>query len=243
MQYRINRSPLVALLEQWERAWTPSAPGDVATQLSQWLGAMDAVRLDAALRSLDATDGPAPRLVGKLDRARLETRWEQGQTDLRALVAQHSAPVAADKPRRTRWSPAATTSAVVSEPPVFASQLKRYLFTQRSLATQVAHLRAGLRQVLAHGPHRLQQLAALDAVLERLLEPREHKLWEGITVFLQRRWNWRMAASSALPALGVRAFEQDVQALLDAELAVRLLPLQGLVESALLPPQTSGSTP
>ncbi len=242
MQYRINRSPLVALLEQWEHAWSPPERQDVAAHWSQWLGALDAVHLDAALRGLDACAGVPANSARALDRTHLETRWAQGQADLQALVAQHSAPEAAPQTRTARRSHAPAIRAVAPEPPVYAAQHKRYLRTQRTMTQQVALLRAALRQLLAHGSRELQQLATLDAVLERLLAPREEKIWEGIARFLERRWQWRMAASSALPALGARAFEQDLQALLRAELAVRLLPLQGLVDGALLPPHTTWST-
>lgn len=227
LQYRINRCALQALLQRWQRDVPPGEKHDVAQRLSQWLGAMDSVRLDAALRSLDA----APAGTGALsahDGALLDLRWEQGVQELQALVAQHGAPEPAPRGRAARLAPLP----VVADAPVFAAQHKRYLLTQKQLATQVAKLRAGVRQVLAHSAGAMRSLAALDAVMETMLAAREQAVWAALPAFLEPRWQGHMEAAGGLPVVGVRAFEQDVQALLAAELELRLMPLQGLVQAA-----------
>lgn len=228
MQYRINRCALQALLQRWQRDLPPGDIQDVAQRLSQWLGAMDAVRLDAAMRTLESA--PAERAALSVrDSDLLDVRWEQGVQELRALVAQHGAPEPAPRGRAARLAP---LPAVVAEAPVFAAQHKRYLLTQKQLATQTARLREGVRQLLARSTGALRALAALDAVMETMLATREQAVWAAIPAFLEPRWHWHMQAAGGLPTVGVRAFEQDVQSLLAAELELRLMPLQGLVEAA-----------
>lgn len=229
MQYRINRCALQALLQRWQRDLPPGDIQDVAQRLSQWLGAMDAVRLDAAMRTLESA--PAERVaLSARDSELLDVRWEQGVQELRALVAQHGAPEPAPRGRAARLAP--LPAVAVAEAPVFAAQHKRYLLTQKQLATQIARLRDGVRQLLARSNSALRALAGLDAVMETMLAAREQAVWAAIPAFLEPRWHWHMQAAGGLPTVGVRAFEQDVQALLAAELELRLMPLQGLVQAA-----------
>ena len=65
--HRLNSSPLVVLLQQWtreasERAARPVPavkPPDVAEQLSQWLGTVDAVQLSRALHAIETLPSQA----------------------------------------------------------------------------------------------------------------------------------------------------------------------------------------
>lgn len=229
MQYRINRSALVELLGQWERDLPVRARQDVAEHLSQWLGAMDAVRLNAALHAIESHGAEVSVVARKLDRDLLDVRYEQGVEELHALVGQLSAPEPAPRGRAARL-PALPVQ--VTDAPGFAAQHKRYLLLQQQVAGKVAQLRARIRQVLAKGSRPLQQMVVLDEVMEQMLGPQEQKLWAGLMVFLERRWLYQSAKAAALPAVGLRAFEQDMQALLSAELQVRLQPVAGLVEAA-----------
>ncbi len=229
MQYRINRSALVVLLAQWERDMPAPQRPDVAERLSQWLGAMDAVRLNATLHAVESHAATASATGKSLDRDLLEVRYAQGVEELQALVCSISAPEPAPRGRAARLSVLPVQAA---EAPVFAAQQKRYLLLQQQLAGKVAQLRARIRQVLAKGSGRLQPLVALDETMEQMLSVREQKLWAGVMVFLERRWQHQTAKAAALPAVALRGFEQDMQALLAAELQVRLQPVLGLVEAA-----------
>lgn len=232
MQFRINRCALQALLQRWQRDTPPGDIQDVAQRLSQWLGAMDAVRLDAGLRGVEAAataGGSRAGALSEADRMLLDQCWEQGVQALQAVVAQHGAPEPAPRGRAARLSPLPT---VVADAPVLAAQHKRYLLTQKQLATQVAQLRERLRQVLARSKGPVRALAGLDALMETMLAAREQAVWAALPAFLEPRWHGHMQAAGGLPALGVRAFEQDVQALLAAELELRLMPLEGLVQAA-----------
>ena len=101
MQYRINRCALQALLQRWQRDLPPGDIQDVAQRLSQWLGAMDAVRLDAAMRTLESAPAERAALSAR-DGDLLDVRWEQGVQELRTLVAQHGAPEPAPRGRAAR---------------------------------------------------------------------------------------------------------------------------------------------
>lgn len=225
MQYRINRSALAVLLEQWERDLPAPQRLDVAERLGQWLGAMDAVRLNAALHAIESHSATAA--VRRLDCDLLEVRYAQGVEELQALVNSISAPEPAPRGRAARL-PVLPQAA---EAPVFAAQQKRYLLLQQQLVGKVAQLRARMRQPLARASTGLQQLVVLDETMEQMLAAREQKVWTGLLVFLERRWQHQMAKATALPGVGQRAFAQDMQALLGAELELRLKPVLGLLEA------------
>lgn len=232
MQHRINRSAVVAVLEQWEGQWPPGARQDVAQRLAGALGALDALRLDSALRAMESPPATATAGATGVDTSRLRACFESAVQEMQALLAppQDAAPA----PQRLHGRiPAPVHSAQApAQAPVFAVQHQRYQLLQQQLAHKVAQLRAQLRQWLRAGPAPLQQLAALDAAMEQLMAEREHKHWAGLGRFLERRWGYQMERHAALPELGQRAFAQDMQTLLGAEIEVRLLPARGLVEAA-----------
>lgn len=239
MQYRINRSSLQLLLEQWERDRVVPAPTDVAQRLGQWLGPMDAVQLNAALHAMEAHAGVALKPPARaLDAAAVQALYQAGCEDLQALVASVAAPEPAARGRAARLAVVPIDPAAAL---AWAPRQKRYLWVQQQLAPKVAALRSRVRQHLATGTAGQQQLAALDGVMEQMLAAQEHKLWALLPGFLERRWKQRSASAGAEvgeegpgPAAGLwlRGFEQDMQALLNAELQLRLQPVQGLVEAA-----------
>lgn len=235
MQYRINRSSLQVLLAQWEPDLTVPAPADVAQHLGQWLGPMDAVQLNAALHAIEAHAGVALKPPARaLDAAAVQALYQAGCEELQLLVDSVAAPEPAARGRAARL-------AVLPVDPelalAWAPRQKRYLWVQQQLAPKVATLRARVRQKLVTGSAGQQQLAALDGVMEQMLAAQEHKLWAPLPGFLERRWKQRSASAGAqgqgqTAGPWLRGFEQDMQALLNAELQLRLQPVQGLVEAA-----------
>ena len=253
--HRLNSSPLVVLLQQWtreasERAGRPAPavkPADVAEQLSQWLGTVDAVQLSRALHAIEtlpsqAASAQRPPVV--LNMTALTGLVAKVRADLEnQLTTRPTAP----KPLRAR---ADNTPVEQPDPTVetdFATHAPRYLDLQKQMELRLQPLRAQVRQTIAQGTPRLRQVAALDAVMEHMLAPREQRLWALLPAHLERRLAHRHRQHQhRLTAQGLTdeharwrqaggwlwAFERDMQALLTAELQTRMEPITGLLEAA-----------
>lgn len=251
LHHRLNSSRLVVLLQQWARddgARAAQLPQpDVAHTLSQWLGTVDAVQLSRALHAIESLPeaGRARAEPGlAIDLAALDRFVQKAQADLSALLTTRAA---APKPLRAR---ADNTPVALPYPEAdadFGAHGPRYLDLQRQMDTRLLALRAQVRHAIAKGRPALRQLAALDAVMEQMLGAREQRLWASLPSHLERRLAHRhQAHQQALQTRGLAdepqrwrqpdgwlwAFEQDMQALLLAEMQVRLLPITGLLEAA-----------
>lgn len=256
LHHRLNSSRLVVLLQQWARddgaragqttAQQPPQP-DVAEQLSQWLGPVDAVKLSRALHAIETLpDEPATaeQPGAPLDVRAVARFFDKTKAELAALL---TAGVAPAKPGRAR---ADNTLAQAPDPQAeaeFSAHGPRYLDLQRQMDTRLLALRVQVRQALTKGSGALKQLAALDAVMEQMLGAREQRMWASLPSQLERRFahqhhkhQQRLQASGTAdeplrwrqPGGWLWAFEQDLQALLLAELQVRLQPITGLLEAA-----------
>lgn len=192
---------------------TPAAeppPADIAERLGQWLGAFDAMTLHAVHESFKAL--PAPRA------AAAPVALEGLQAQLRQLQAELLQAFAAPEEASAGWNP----------------QRQRYLELQRLMESRIAPLRAQARQALARASQSLRQLAALDAVWEQMLAAREQRLLQGVTGFLERRFNaLRADGDEALPGAQPwqDAFGAQLREVLQAELELRLQPVIGLLEA------------
>lgn len=252
LHHRLNSSRLVVLLQQWAREdgarAAPAPQQDVAQTLSQWLGTVDAVQLSRALHAIESlpdTTGRAGAAPGPAtDLAALDRFVQKAQVELATLV---TAPAATPKPLRAR---ADNTPVEMPDPEAdadFAAHGPRYLDRQKQMDTRLMALRAQARHAVAKGNPALRQLAALDAVMEQMLGAREQRLWASLPSHLERRLAYRhQMHQQALQARGqvdepprwrqpggwLWAFEQDMHALLLAEMQVRLLPITGLLEAA-----------
>lgn len=216
---------------------------DVAGQLAGWLGTVDAVHLGRALHAIESM-APGPGTGGALDIAMLEARFERAKADMTALI---TAPPAAPKPLRERADNTPPPAPDLAQQAEFSFHAPRYLALQKQMEARLPALRVQVRQQLAHGSPALRQLAALDAAMEPLMAAREQRLWATLPVHLDRRLaHQRQAHQQRLAALGhsddparwqqpggwLHAFERDLQALLLAEMHVRLQPTLGLLEAA-----------
>jgi hypothetical protein len=100
--------------------------------------------------------------------------------------------------------------------PDFAALRQQVLAWQLAMEAQIGPLRRRIRSTLAKGP--LSRLAHVDAVMEQVMAPREHSLLAAAIQRLEPRH---------------RANPEDVahalRALLEAELELRLQPVEGLL--------------
>lgn len=223
-----NSAALIRLLA--DLAQTEPAPSKqpLAERLGLWLGWADAIALATAL------NGPAAVMAG--------------------AVAPAARAVAADLARvRADLAQAIGTDAGLagSDGPGghaadFAPFRRHYQAQQRVMAARISPLRARVRAALAGASPRLSQLAALDATLDHALGARERSLLAAVPSWLEKRFHHlrqaHQATPAAAPAPGSAAqcpppaawrtvFCNEVQAVLHAEIDLRLQPVDGLVEA------------
>lgn len=210
------------LLAPWAPP-APPAPGlDTAQRLSQWVGAFDAIELQAthrAIRSLDAAPAEAVALPD------LAPAFMQAHQALAKAIAQ---------------DPALPNEAT------YAPYKRRHLELQRQMEQMVGALRAHVREQLGHATPALRQLGLLDAAMEKITARREQSLLPKAVALLERRFqqlhkdHLKSVPADALddpmawrrPGRWLHTFESEWRQALLAELALRLEPVAGLVEAA-----------
>jgi hypothetical protein len=196
-------SRLVRQLAPWAQPGAEPPAADFAERLSLWLGAFDAIRLQAAhqaMRSIPAAGAPAraaraPDLAEDLRRVR---------SVLAKAIAQ----------------PVDTSTAG------YAPWQQRHLELQRQMEMMIGPVREHARQALGRRSPRLRKLAVLDAAMEQMLAPREQALRPKAVAVLKRR-HAQLAAEGAAPDL----FASEWRQALLAELDLRLEPVAGLAEA------------
>ena len=201
---------------------------DVAERLSLWLDAFDAIKLHAAQQPIKTTaaEERPPDARPAMTRA-VEAEFHRVRTALvKAMTANDGS--------RAHEADAG-----------YAPYRQRYLDRQRHMELTIGPLRAQVRQALSRASPQLGQLATLDAVLDQTLGGREQKLLSTVPVLLERRFeHLRKTHQLGLdpaqqddPALWAQAggwlddFGKEMQAVLLAELEVRLQPVEGLMEA------------
>ena len=124
----------------------------------------------------------------------------------------------------------------------FDQSRKRYIAIQHAMQAATGRLRGSLRDRLARGAPAQARLAELDAVMELVASPREHRLLAAVPGLLAERHlhlNRRASAGRDAPDLLAQVtpagdawphvLRQDMQDLLLAELDVRFMPIEGLL--------------
>lgn len=181
-------------------------------QLGQWLDWTHALALAAAL------DGPLPAPLADTapDAAPLDALaadCAQARATLTAAI--HEAPLLA----------LGTTAA---EAPDYAAFRQLGLARQRAAQATSGRLRGKLRDALAQATPELARLAAVDAVLEQVLSPREASLLARLPALLEARHAQLHATANTSPGW-LDHFRRDMQAALLAELDLRFQPLHALL--------------
>ncbi|MBT9595791.1 MAG: DUF3348 domain-containing protein [Vitreoscilla sp.] len=221
----ITGSALIRLLTRLTEVDAPESRQAFAERLSQWLGWADAISLSAALSS---GTPPAPMAA--------------------------SAPGAADKdaadPARVRAGlvkaladagAAATMNNAAADPADgdFSPHRRHYHAQQQAMEHAIGPLRNRLRARLAGRSPAMARLAAVDAVMDQVLGPRERALLSTVPVLLERRFEQlRLQHAPEGPAPGwMHRFRQDMHSVLLAELEIRLQPAEGLLAALREPPR------
>jgi hypothetical protein len=245
LRTNFSSSKLVRLLGDPASVGKAGASVDSAEQLSVLLGVFDAVTLRGALQAIH-TMRAAPLPAGKSARVGRSVDVAEQVQQVRlvlvhAITTKPVAAVDAGASRRRgrnpepRPVPAAPEEMVVD----YAAFRQRHLDLQRQMDWMVPPLRVQVREAVAVVSPSLRQLAALDAVWEQLLAGREQKLLATIPALLKHRFEQLRTAQPQqdAPALWrqlggwLDKFGKEQQAVMLAELDLRLEPVMGLVEA------------
>jgi hypothetical protein len=203
-----------------------------AEGLGLWLDWTDAIALSAALHG----DLPACVAADGAGAARRPAAT--------AATAATAAAAAADALKRVRGDLLALATADVAyaagattapaDASVDLSACRRdHLAHQRAMESAIAPLRAQVRAALSRTSAEGARLAALDAVLDAALRPRERQLLAALPAWLEAHFaphqpdDERTAEGQSLH----QRYRGALQRVLLAELALRLEPVEGLMEA------------
>lgn len=223
---RFHRSRLIRVLEDLAVVTVADSRQPLGERLGQWLDFKDAISLYSVLHG--GPSGDAGRRATAV--AGLDLKHEVARVRAELLDGILS-DIQLD-PNETSASEALGTQGRIE----FTPYNRSYLSHQRSMQTAVNGLRAQLRAVASTRSPALRQLAALDGELEKALGARERGLLAALPVFLGKRFEQLFAQGAEAgddPAsrAWLPGFCREMQAVLCAELDLRLQPVFGLLDA------------
>jgi len=239
----LNSSTLIRLLADLRVADVASSKQGLTERLGGWLDWTDAIALSAALNSAGTARPSVLKSGAQTPAMAAIEELAQLRADLGHAIATDNA-FAADKPGLT--APTLTPGAPVGCETDFSSCRRACLAHQRAMEARIGGLRVRVRAALASLSPELGRLAALDAVLDAALSARERQLLAKVPALLEvhaeRQGRAQRDAQSATPepdgqaagaqpAAWLARVGQDMQAVLLAELDIRLQPVEGMVEA------------
>ncbi len=179
-----------------------------AERLGQWLGWADAISLSAALNA-----GPPATALGQ------PHGLDGEEADFQRVCAVLQASIAAG-PREP-----------ASSPTDFGPYRRHCNAQQQAMQDAIGALRQRLRDALSRRSPALARLAAIDAVLDHALAAQERGLLGLVPLRLQAHFERMARAAGDDHTRWPDTFQADMDHVLQAELAHRLLPAQGLLDT------------
>ena len=232
-----NRSGLVRILsETLPEAIDPHY--DFGERLGQWLDFTDALNLFSVLNSRHGA-GAAVHEKRPASGSSLPEQLARVRRNLADAIRNDGA--FGTEPAKLRF-PTPLPNATPESAAEFTPYHRYYLAHQRDMSSAIAALRSNARQALAAQSPAGRQLAELDAAFEKSLAVRERNLLATIPMHLAKRFAQRYddhrtglgeatddPATWVTPGSWLEAFCHDTQAVLLAELDLRLKPVAGLI--------------
>lgn len=263
----VNSSTLVRLLAELAAPESADSRQSFAERLGAWLGWTDAISLSAVLNGAAAgaaeQQSSAPFSIALALAAAGETahavatgQAARVRTDLIRAISMDSLFIplrSGVQPTPVSMPLAVPQGAAMNDSEAdFLPYRRSYAKHQRAMATRIASLRIDVRTVLAQTSPALGRLAALDAAMDEMLGVHERGLLSMVPAMLQKRFD-RLhrahpplqppAAAAQRPAAWMQAFGKDMQAVLLAELELRMQPVEGLLEALGQEPSPQGKKP
>ncbi|MFD1712555.1 DUF3348 domain-containing protein [Ottowia sp. GY511] len=224
---------LVRLLASWGVQPADGPPSDFHDQLSGWLRWTDAQPLFAALQE--------PLTVAPLSDDE-DASADSAEADSQAVHALLTRTLTEDAPWREAAAPrrrSATSGWIATSAPAptemafdFPTYRRHVVAQQQSMEDRIAPLRARLRRALELRSPAHARMAALDAVMERMLGAPESRLLDALPGLLDKRFaQLRAAAADDAPTTSSwqAGFQHDLEAALHAELDLRWHPIRALL--------------
>lgn len=254
----LNSSRLVRLLADLTAdvaAVAATSKQSFAEKLGLWLDWPDAISLAAALNSESSASLPVGRAGGHSGAQSAVRSAENAvlldyvrvRTEL--VDAMLSDPVLTTDPQVTKRSTPAPVVLKRSAPehaPEFSTYRRVHLQHQRAMVAALAPLRSQVRVGLSRVSPALGRLAALDTVLDEALGARERHLFAKVPVVLEKHFDrlrkahqaeqaqaagGRLPDGSAPAAAWLADYCKAMQAVMLAELELRLQPIEGMLEA------------
>jgi len=225
---------LVRLLAGLDIANVADSTQTFAEKLSQWVAWTDAISLSSALDGGAAAHASVATSSGATEANRVIEQFRQVRNELTQSIA-HDAMFAEEPAGK---APPAAAAGEVD----FAIYRRHYLASQRVLDDRVSRLRAQVRVAVALVSPALSRLAALDAAMEQALSAPQRRVLANVPVLLEKCFKGlrkaRLEASTAgcAPDSATRptadaAAGPTWQRVLQAELEMRLQPVQGMIDA------------
>ena len=215
-----------------------------AEKLGQWIDFADAIRLTGVHKANTARAPHAQPALPSMAGDALGAAFARMRIGMENTITKNSAPSTA----RVRSELALPKlEAPLDDVKLYAPFRRYHQAHQRDMESTVRTVRAKVRDGLVNASPQLQQLAALDAAFDAILCEREARLLSTIPALLEKRFNQlRKAHQQTLPATPLTddnpdawmkpgawlaGFCSELQAVLLAELDLRLQPAIGLLEA------------
>lgn len=241
MHRNFSSSRFVRLLSDSASVHVEASRQDPAERLSQWLNAFDAITLQAAQQPVRTQAAPKPPRAAAARARALEQEFLSLRTALAKAMTVNDLPGAGARPAPRPALPPQTPPEAETE---YGPYRQRYLDRQRQMELRIGPFRDHVRQTMAAASPGLRQLALLDAALEETLGGREQKLLSTVPALLEKRFERLKqphpqgpgdAQVSQAPSRHAggwqQAFGKELQAILLAEMNLRLEPVAGLIEA------------
>ena len=198
----LSGSGLIRLLATLGNTDTPTPKDSFSDGLCRWFDWTDAISLSSALDGPQAASADAPS-------------------------SRTAAMAAGRECRRVRD---AVTKLAAPDPTTddFAPHRQRYLGWQQAMDTTISPLRRKLRASLSAASPALARLAAVDAVMEKVIGARERTLLATVPAWLEQHFE---RVRIGAPDRWREIFCQDMREVLLAELDLRMQPVEGLLEA------------
>ena len=238
-----NSSGLIRLLAELSIVEAAGSREFPAERLGQWLDVAAAITLHAAHNAGSASSPAAQPVVEFGSGVAVQEEFARLRTARVESITASCSPAGGSTRIRLPMPKLGVDPEAAA---AYGPYRRFYLAHQAEMEPGIRALRSRLRQALAGASTRLRLLAALDEALDRILSARERQLLATLPSLLERRFQQLLAAHQRAlldsgqadePLLWMQQggwlaiFCEELQAMLIAELDLRLQPTLGLIEA------------